>query len=96
MKLRTKELRRAQREAAVISVVRKMIVEKQSIWSVKLIQDLVKNETGCIVPAYMTRSILKKKFNLSYKKIRRIPFTGNLERNKVLRSLYAQKMLKVY
>ena len=49
MKLRTKELRRAQREAAVISVVRKMIVEKQSIWSVKLIKDLVKNETGCII-----------------------------------------------
>ena len=96
MKLRTKELRRVQREAAVISVVRKMIVEKQSIWSIKLIQDLVKNETGCIVPAYMTRSILKKEFDLSYKKIRRIPFTGNLERNKVLRSLYAQKMLKVY
>ena len=89
MKLRTKELRRAQREAAVISVVRKMIVEKQSIWSVKLVQDLVKNEYGCILPAHMICSILKKKFNLSYKKIRRIPFTGNLERNKVLRSLYA-------
>ena len=89
MKLRTKELRRAQREAAVVSVVRRMIVEKQSIWSVKLVQDLVKNETGCSVPAHMTHSILKEKFNLSYRKIRRIPFSGNLERNKVLRSLYA-------
>ena len=66
-----------------------MIVEKQSIWSVKLIQDLVKHESDCTVPAYMILSILKKKFNCSYKKIRRIPFTGNLERNKVLRSLYA-------
>ena len=44
----------------------------------------------------MIRNVLKTKFNLSYKKIRRIPFTGNLERNKVLRSLYAQKMLSVY
>ena len=89
MKLRTKELKKAHREAAVISVVRKMIVEKQSIWSVKLVQDLVKNEYDCTVPAHLICSILKKKFNLSYKKIRRIPFTGNLERNKVLRSLYA-------
>ena len=44
----------------------------------------------------MIREMLKTKFNLSYKKIRRIPFTGNLERNKVLRSLYAQKMLGIY
>ena len=89
MKLRTKELIKAQREAAIISVVRKKIVEKQSIWSVKLVQDLVKNEYDCTVPAHLICSILKKKFHLSYKKIRRIPFTGNLERNKVLRSLYA-------
>ena len=40
--------------------------------------------------------MLKKKFRLSYKKIRRIPFSGNSERSKVLRSLYAQEMLRVY
>ena len=73
-----------------------MINEKQSIWSVKLIQDLVKEKSNCFVPSYMIRHVLKTKFNLSYKKIRRIPFTGNLERNKVLRSLYAQKMLSVF
>ncbi len=73
-----------------------MIVTKQSIWSTKLIQDLVKDESGCTVSSYTIRQVLKTKFNLSYKKIRRIPFTGNLERNKVLRSLYAQKMLEVY
>ena len=66
-----------------------MITEKQSIWSVKLIQDLVKEKFNCVVPAYMVRTVFKTKFNLSYKKIRRIPFTGNLERNKVLRCLYA-------
>ena len=73
-----------------------MISEKQSIWSVKLIQNLVKAESSCTVPSYMIRQVLKTKFNLSYRKIRRIPFTGNLERNKVLRNLYAQKMLEVY
>ena len=40
--------------------------------------------------------VLKDKLHLRYKAIKRVPFTGNLERNKVLRSLYAQKMLGVY
>ena len=66
-----------------------MIYEKQSIWSVQLIKNLVKEETSCVVPSYMIRDVIKTEFNLSYKRIRRIPFTGNLERNKVLRNLYA-------
>jgi len=89
VKCRIKELIRSRKQEAIISVVRRMISEKQSIWSVKFIQDLVKEEANCVVPSYMIRDVLKTEFNLSYKKIRRIPFTGNLERNKVLRSLYA-------
>ena len=41
-------------------------------------------------------SILRKQFSLSYRKIKRVPFQGNSERSKVLRSLYEQKMLEVY
>ena len=96
VKCRVKELIRSRNQEAIIFVVRRMIKEKQSIWSMKLIQGLVKEESNCVVPVYMIRSVLKTQFNFSYKKIRRIPFTGNLERNKVLRSLYAQKMLEVY
>lgn len=96
VKCRVKELIRSRNQEAIISVVRRMIKEKQSIWSMKLIQGLVKEESNCVVPVYMIRSVLKTQFNFSYKKIRRIPFTGNLERNKVLRNLYAQKMLEVY
>ena len=33
---------------------------------------------------------------LSYRKIKRVPFQGNSERNRVLRSLYSQQMLSVY
>ena len=40
--------------------------------------------------------MLKNQFRLSYRKIKRVPFTGNSERNRVMRSLYAQKMLQVY
>ena len=48
------------------------------------------------VSAYYVLDVLKKKFRLSYRKIRRVPFSGNSERNLVLRSLYAQKMIDVY
>ena len=41
------------------------------------------------VSAYYVLDVLKKKFRFSYRKIRRVPFSGNSERNLVLRSLYA-------
>ena len=40
--------------------------------------------------------MLRGDYNLSYRKIKRVPFQGNSERCKVLRSLYAQKMLTLY
>ena len=42
------------------------------------------------------RHVLKQDHKLSYRKIKRVPFQGNSERCKVLRSLYAQKMLPIY
>ena len=36
---------------------------------------------------------LKAEYGLSYRRIKRVPFAGNSEKNRVLRSLYAQKML---
>ena len=39
---------------------------------------------------------MKALYCLSYRRIKRVAFVGNSERNKVLRSLYAQKMLQVY
>ena len=39
---------------------------------------------------------MKNKYRLSYRRVKRVPFSGNSESNKVLRSLYAQKMLQIY
>ena len=39
---------------------------------------------------------MKEKYRLSYRRVKRVSYTGNSEQNKVLRSLYAQKMLQVY
>ena len=57
---------------------------------------LVKEKTGRHVTVSMVRSVLKEKYKLSYRKLKRVPFTGNSERCKVLRSLYAQTILGVY
>ena len=49
--------------------------------------------TGIKVPLRLVLSVLKKQFDLSYKRIKRVQGVGDSERNKVLRSLFAQKML---
>ena len=40
--------------------------------------------------------IMKRQFGLAYRKIKRVSLVGNSERNRVLRCLYAQKMLSIY
>ena len=77
-------------------MISQLINERRSIWSAKQLQDLVKEKFGRTVSAYMVLNALNNKFQLSYRKLKRVPFTGNSERNQVMRSLYAQKMLKVY
>ena len=80
----------------IISIVRDVLASRQSIWSIKHVQDLAMKKFGLSFSSYMVRCVLREKFSLSYRKIKRVPFVGNSERNKVLRSLYAQEMLKVY
>ena len=96
VKRRVKELKRSSDQAATIAVVGSMIKERRSVWSVKQLQGLVKEQYDRSVSACTVLDILKNKFQLSYRKIKRVPFAGNSERSKVLRSLYAQKMLTVY
>ena len=40
--------------------------------------------------------VLKKKFHFSFRRIKRVAHVGNSEKNRVLRHLYARKMLKIY
>jgi hypothetical protein len=41
-------------------------------------------------------TVLKTKFKLSYRRIKRVSHTGNSERCKVLRHIYALKMVQLY
>ena len=67
-----------------------------SLWSAKAVKQHVEKATGMKVPLRLVLSVLKKQFDLSYKRIKRVQGVGDSERNKVLRSLFAQKMLQLY
>ena len=87
---------RSYNQAAIIRATKGLIDQGKSIWSIKHIKDLVMKESTISVSISMVRNVLREKFALSYRKVKRVPFSGNSERSKVLRSLYAQEMLKVY
>ena len=71
----------------------KSLAKGVSLWSAKAIKQHVEKATGIKVPLRLVLSVLKKQFDLSYKRIKRVQGVGDSERNKVLRSLFAQKML---
>ena len=73
-----------------------MINQDVSIWSVQRAVDKVKLLTGIKVSKRQVSSIMKGKFRLSFRRVKRVVNAGNSERNLVLRSLYAQKMLQIY
>jgi len=66
-----------------------MMNEKRSIWSAKQVKDIVKEQVGLKVSAFKVLNVLKNKMKLSYRRVKRVPFAGNSERNKALRNLYA-------
>lgn len=73
-----------------------MIDEKRSIWSVNVVKSVAESRLQCKVQKHMINRVMKEDFDLSYKQVRRIPFQGNIERNKVMRFGYAKRMLEVY
>ena len=83
------ELQRAQTQVVIIAVVKRLQDAGSSIWSAKQVARLVKEDFDVTVSSYLVLQVLKKQFRLSYRPIKRVPFTGNSERNLVLRSLYA-------
>ena len=96
LKKRDAEVRKARQQSALTSVISQSLTSKQGIWSSKQIQAEIKERIGVEVSKRAVVGALKGKFNLSYRRVKRVSFSGNSEHNRVLRSLYAQKMFKVY
>ena len=69
---------------------------KRCIYTRKPIQEQASKAVGREVPKSTVTKIMKGESRLSFKKLPKVPLLGNTQRCKVLRSLYAQKMLPVY
>ena len=93
---REKELRQTRGTSAIVGAISDTIDKKETIWTLKQIQEKVRTQSGLNVSQYYVAKVFKNDFNLSYRKIRRFPFQGNYERCLVLRQLYARKMLQLY
>ena len=96
LKKRDIELRKTQQLRIIMATINNKISTKESIWSVRSIIQQIKSCTGISVSIKNVIKIMKERYRLGYRKIKRVSLAGNSEQNRVLRSLYAQKMLEIY
>ena len=83
------ELKKRQAQAVIEQVVASLIKQDVSIWSSQRIIDKIKLLTDINVSKRQVLNIMKGKFKLSFRRVKRVVKAGNSERNLVLRSLYA-------
>ena len=91
-----KELLQERNRSAIISAISDSIEERETIWTLKQIQQKASAHTSTQVSINSVAKIIKNEFKLSYRKIKRVPFQGNSERCLVLRQLYARKMFQLH
>ena len=93
---RARELDHVAATAAIVTAIQEKITCDESIWSARVIKERVQEKTGLHVSAKDVIRVMKGKLNFRYRKVKRVSGVGNSDHNKVLRSLYAQKMLQIY
>ena len=59
------------------------------MWSAKEVKQRIEQATGANLPLRLVLEVLKKRFALSYRRIKRVQGVGDSDRNRVLRSLFA-------
>ena len=83
------ELRKNQQLRLIMATIDNKISTKESIWSVRSIIQQIKSCTGISVSIKNVIKVMKERYRLGYRKIKRVSLAGNSEQNRVLRSLYA-------
>jgi hypothetical protein len=73
-----------------------MVDENLPIFNVKRMQTLIQNENQTVLPVHLIRKVLKQDLKMKYKKIKRVPFSGNSDRNLILRQQLAIKMIELF
>ena len=76
-------------------MVKTLLKDHRSVWTAAQVQEKVTKDFNLTVSRAMTLRILKSKFRLSYRKIKRVPFQGNSERCKVLRCMWAKEFFRI-
>jgi hypothetical protein len=96
VKKKDAELQRVKKEAAITKVILGAMASSESIWNAKQIQIEANKLTNVKISIKTVLWVLKKKFKMSYRRIKRVAHAGNSEQNKVLRFLYSLKMIQLY
>ena len=71
------ELRNDQQQAAVAACIAHQITSKQSIQSARAIRERVNQQHGVAVSTRTVLATLKGQFKLSYRKVKKVSFSGN-------------------
>ena len=56
---------------------------------------MIKVSAGTLYPLQRIRKVLRQDLGMRFKRIKRVPFTGNSDRNLILRQQFAMGMLKL-
>ena len=96
LKRQKREINSQYKDKIISEIVTRLIASSKSIWSAKQIKQAVYQQYGLKVSIKQVIKVLKQSFKMTSRKVRRIPYPGNFEQNKVLRCLYAKTMLKLY
>ena len=75
------EIRNKQQKKAIAIAIENRLRSKESIWSAKDLADQLKRDHGLKVSHKFILRIMRDEYRLSYRKIKRVPFTGNSESN---------------
>ena len=93
---RARELAALKRHVLLTSYISHQLATCSRVWSAKKVHEEVQKLSGVKVPLRTVMHVLKKNFKLSFRSIKRVSSCGDSDSNKVLRSLFAQKMLQLY
>ena len=78
-----------------MNVVQGFIDRKQNIWRAEQIVEEVKRDYDLKVSNAFVGKVLRQVYGMRYKKVQRVAFLGNSNRNLYLRQKCAQKMLSL-
>ena len=87
-------MKEEKREKIIVKTT-EMIEAKKSILKAETIKNMVERDCDLKVTNALVRQVFREDLGLKYKKIKRLPYTGNSERNLILRQQFAMKLLEL-